>query len=57
MAEGLSASEVGKEISEHHREHAEHPSGAHAGQEHVGRDRVISIIEAVLLSVVALLAA
>ncbi len=44
MAEGLSASEVGKEIVEHHREHAPH-------------DRVLGIIEAVVLSLVALLAA
>jgi len=47
MAEGLSASEVGKEIGEH----AKH-SGAHDR-----RDRLISISEAALLSVVALLAA
>ena len=47
MPEGLSASEVGKEISEHAR---------HAGP-HERRDRLISIAEAVLLSVVALLAA
>src|SRR5205085_10884408 len=46
--EGLSATEVGKEIAEH-REHA---SGDHAQ-----RDRLIAIFEAVLLSVVALLAA
>lgn len=51
MPEGLSASEVGKEIAEH-REHTEH-----ATAEHVRRDRVIAIFEAVLLSVVALLAA
>ena len=48
MPEGLSASEVGNEIAEH-REHA---TGGHAG-----RDRIISIAEAVLLSVVALMAA
>ncbi|MGZ4281969.1 MAG: hypothetical protein ACXVQ4_07725, partial [Gaiellaceae bacterium] len=48
MGEGLSASEVGKEIAEHHH----HTTGDHAQ-----RDRVIAIIEAVLLSVVALLAA
>lgn len=48
MAEGLSTSEVGKEIAEHH-EHATHG--------HAGHARVISIIEALLLSVVALLAA
>src|SRR6478735_11645781 len=47
MPEGLSASEVGKEIGEHAK---------HAGA-HEQRDRLISIIEAVLLSVVALLAA
>jgi hypothetical protein len=47
MPEGLSASEVGKEIGEH----AKH-AGAH---EH--RGRLIAISEAVLLSVVALLAA
>ncbi len=55
MPEGLSAAEVGKEIAEHkqHAEHAEH--GEH---EHVDRhDRWLSIIEAVLLSAVALLAA
>lgn len=48
MPEGLSASEVGKEIAEH----AEHEPA-----EHVGRDRLVSIVEAVMLSVVALLAA
>ena len=53
MAEGLSASEVGKEIAEHH----EHTTGEHAPAEHTERDRWIAIIEAVLLSVVALLAA
>ena len=47
MPEGLSAGEVGKEIGEH----AKH---AHADER---RDRLISITEAVLLSVVALLAA
>jgi hypothetical protein len=47
MPEGLSASEVGKEIGEH----AKHTSV------HERRDRLISITEAVLLSVVALLAA
>jgi hypothetical protein len=47
MPEGLSASEVAKEISEHAK-HAE---------PHERRDRLISITEAVLLSVVALLAA
>jgi hypothetical protein len=57
MPEGLSASEVGKEIAEHrehteHREHSEQPDSAHAR-----RDRLLSIIEALLLSIVALMAA
>lgn len=46
MPEGLSATEVGKEIAEH----AKH-------QPHQGRDRTISIAEAVLLSIVTLMAA
>jgi hypothetical protein len=54
MAEGLSTSEVGKEIAEH-REHAQHVD--HTAGEHAARDRVISIVEAVILSIVALLAA
>jgi hypothetical protein len=49
MPEGMSAHEVGKEIAEHAR-----PS---TGHEHERRDRFISIAEAVLLSIVALLAA
>ena len=47
MAEGLPASEVGKQIGEHAK-HAD---------PHERRDRLISITEAVLLSIVALLAA
>ena len=47
MPEGLSATEVGKEIAEH-SEHA---------VDDARRDRTVSIIEAVLLSLVALLAA
>ena len=47
MAEGLSASEVGKELDEHARH----------GPAHEERDRLLSISEAVLLSVVALIAA
>ena len=47
MPEGLSATEVGKEIAEH-SEHA---------VDDARRDRKVSIVEAVLLSVVALLAA
>ena len=54
MPEGLSAAEVGKEIAEHH-EHVEHHE--HDAGEHTGRDRLISIFEAVLLSLVALMAA
>jgi hypothetical protein len=57
MPEGLSAAEVGKEIAEHreHAEHAEH--GEHPPPSHVRRDRLLSIVEAVLLSIVALMAA
>jgi hypothetical protein len=50
MPEGLSAQEVGKEISGH-KEHTGH------GDARGRRDRHISIAEAVLLSIVALLAA
>ncbi len=50
MAEGLSAAEVGKEIGEHGAHHA------HASSEE-RRDRALSITEAVLLSLVAVLAA
>jgi hypothetical protein len=62
VAEGLSATEVGKEIAEHreHTEHAEHGAGEHGEHgagEHAKRDRWISILEAVMLSVVALAAA
>jgi hypothetical protein len=53
VAEGLSASEVGKEIAEHH----EHTTEGHEPAAHAQRDRWIAIVEAVLLSVVALLAA
>jgi hypothetical protein len=48
MAEGLSASEVGKELGEHAR-HSKPASQRH--------DRILSITEAVLLSLVAVLAA
>ncbi len=54
MPEGLSAAEVGKEIAEHN-EHARH--AAHSEGEHTNRDRISSIVEAVIFSVVALLAA
>ncbi len=49
MPEGLSPSEVGKEISAHSKEQ---------GEEHTDRrDRTLAIVEAILLSVVAVLAA
>ena len=52
MPEGLSAAEVGKEIAEH-KKHADHGE-----DEHLDRgERLLSIVEAVLLSAVALLAA
>jgi hypothetical protein len=63
VAEGLSASEVGEKIAEHreHTEHAEHGEHAahpeHPTGAHVKRDRTIAIIEAILLSLVALMAA
>jgi hypothetical protein len=53
---GLSASEVGKEIAEH-RERAEHAADAEAQNAHTRRHDVISVVEAVILSLVALLAA
>ena len=56
MPEGLSASEVGKEIAEH-REHVEHAEHEPAAGEHSKRDRWVSIVEAVMLSLVALVAA
>lgn len=53
MPEGLSTAEVDKEIAEH-REHAGHEDAGHAPTR---RDRLIAIVEAVMLSIVALLAA
>jgi len=50
MAEGLSASEVGKEIAEHRAHSAQSDTPDHL-------DRTLSIIEALLLSLVAVLAA
>ena len=50
MAEGLSATEVGKEIGEH----AAHARGHEGRTKH---ERRISIAEAVLLSLVTILAA
>lgn len=62
MPEGLSPAEVGKEIAEHQHEHP--PSGhgghdEHGGEHgpHAGRDRWVTILEAILLSIVALVAA
>jgi hypothetical protein len=49
MPEGMSAEEVGKEIA-HHAEHS-------GNEERDRHDRILSIAEAVLLSVVALMAA
>jgi hypothetical protein len=51
VAEGLSPSEVGKEISEHREHHLQHV------QEGERRGTWISVLEAVILSVVAVLAA
>jgi len=50
VPEGLSASEVGKEIGEH----AHHAGAVHAMHKH---DRIITISEAVVLAVVAIIAA
>ena len=56
---GLSPSEVGKEISAHAK-HSQHGvnGGGQAGEHHLSRrDQAVTIIEAVLLAVVAVLAA
>src|SRR5438552_5951144 len=50
MPEGLSSQDVGKEIAEHAK-----PDGQ--DDAHERRDRLVSIAEAVLLSIVALVAA
>lgn len=50
MPEGLSAAEVGKEIAEHRKHEAEPEAKEH-------RDRLISIVEALVLSLVAVVAA
>jgi len=52
MPEGLSSTEVGKVIGEHAEASAETDGG-----EETGRDWIISVLEAILLSVVAVLAA
>jgi hypothetical protein len=54
VPEGLSPAEVGKEIAEH-KKHAAEPAEAAGAEDQ--KDRWISIIEAVLLSLVAVLAA
>jgi hypothetical protein len=60
MAEGLASSEVAGEISRHKTHAAEHArerddaEGGEGGRDH---DRTLSIIEAVMLAIVALLAA
>ena len=50
MAEGLAPQEVGKEIAEHSKHEGR-------GNGHERHDRIISIAEAILLSIVALMAA
>jgi hypothetical protein len=57
MPEGLSPGEVGKEISQHRAEAEKEEKEGGSAAEAKGRDRVITIIEAVLLAVVAVLAA
>jgi len=52
VPESLSAAEVGKEIEEHREHHHDHHGHGHSGHE-----RWLSIAEAVLLSIVALMAA
>jgi len=54
MGEGLSAAEVGEETAEHRERVAEHTD---ADQRHARHDRRVSIVEATLLAIVALLAA
>jgi hypothetical protein len=56
VPEGLSPSEVGKEIAEHHKQAAE-KDGESSGGEAKGQDRLLTIVEALLLAVVAVLAA
>lgn len=68
MPEGLSPAEVSKEIAEHRHEHPTSGDGGHdehrgSGRgdgehgHHAGRDRWVTIFEAILLSIVALVAA
>jgi hypothetical protein len=54
VPEGLTPSDVGREIAEHHK----HGHEQHADEDHAHkRDRWMSVIEAVMLSTVAVLAA
>src|SRR5215469_8498640 len=59
MPEGLSPSEVGKELAEHRHkaEEKEKERGEGAATEAQGRERWLTITEAILLAVVAVLAA
>ena len=59
MPEGLSPSEVGKELAEHRRkaEEEEKERGEGSATEVKGRERWLTITEAILLAVVAVLAA
>jgi hypothetical protein len=60
MAEGLSSSEVAGEISRHKThasDHEQNANGSDTGDGTRAHDRILSIIEAVMLALVALLAA
>ena len=66
MPDGLSASDVAGEISKHRQHQAEHHDGKGEGSDSSdddddhgprGHDRTLSIVEAILLAIVALLAA
>ena len=58
MPEGLSPSEVGKEISEHQERVAEEEDEERgSAAEAKGHDRLVTVVEAILLAVVAVLAA
>jgi hypothetical protein len=57
VPEGLSPAEVGKEIAEHRARAEEAAAEEGARERHARRERRVSVIEALLLSVVAVLAA
>jgi hypothetical protein len=57
VPEGLSPSEVGKEIAEHQKKASENEDKRGPAAEAKGWDRLITIVEALLLAVVAVLAA